>query len=564
MKNAVILARVSDPKQKIKGDSLEDQLIKCNKFIVAQESWHKDREFTLVESGRKGERKYFWEVFDYCKAKMNKPDKIDYVVVLNIGRFTRGGGEVYLRLKRQFEEINVRIMDINKTVGDKVNTMEEYGEKYDWSEYSPSEPAEVYEANQRRDYVRDQLTQMISGCIRNIRKGYWNGPAPFGLATKKVEINGDGIRAVLIEKPDSKDSREAFYIKRMFELRAQGLDDATIAKSLNEEGFHSRICAKRDKVTLERIGTRGGVPLTVKKIQELIVNTAYVGVIIAKWTQYQPVKASLFDGIIDVDVFNRANRGKIYVIKNGDGTVQVKHNVNLARLGQGIKRMRYNPKFPFKCVMRCPLCGREVKASSPRNGSGELSPRYHCDREHKYWSKDLENVHTVIMQYISKLKFSMQLIDLFQGVFLEQWELNNIKALDDSKEAENFVSRLVEQQKESMKNFREATSAAIKKAFEDEYDALDIKIKEARSSRDQTEKKELDIKEVLREARRLMERPEELLIDKENMIHQRQLFGLVFEEIPTYDDFNSGTAKLRPLFLLNSDENVSKSTLVHS
>lgn len=561
MENAINVARVSDPKQVIKGDSLDDQLIKTKNFIEEQ-GWCLDKSFPLIETGRKAERKFFDEVYEYCKSKKDTKNKIDYLVILNIGRFTRGGRRAYEPLKEKFESIGVKVRDIYGTIGEKINLLKDEGFEYDWSIYSPTEGSEFKEADERASYVKQELVQVIRGAITNVQKGYWNGPAPFGLATKRTDTKYDGVRYVLTERPNTEDSRELFFIKKIMELRAMGTDDAKTVTILNDLGFSSRICAKRDPRTHQKIGTKGGVLLTIKKIQELVVNPIYVGIILVKWTHYEPVKAEMFDGIVDVETFNRANRGKIFVVKNKDGTIEIKHNVNLARLGEGIKRMKYNPIFPFKCVVRCPLCGKEVKASSPRNGSGDQSPRYHCDRNHKYWSKDSTKVSETIEGYLSKLKFSDSAIDLFQEAFLEKWEENNIKALDESKEAENYVAKLLEQQKDTRLAFRTANSESMKKAFESEYDDLEIKIKEARNNRKEKEEKELDIKALLQQSRELMERPEKLLIDRENMVHQRQLFGLAFEEMPTFDNYANGTAKLRPLFQLKDNELCSKSDYV--
>jgi hypothetical protein len=47
-----------------------------------------------------------------------------------------------------------------------------------------------------------QLTQMIGGCIRNIRKGYWNDHT-YGLANKKVDTAEDGLKTVLMRTKGS-------------------------------------------------------------------------------------------------------------------------------------------------------------------------------------------------------------------------------------------------------------------------------------------------------------------------------------------------------------------------
>lgn len=557
MPRAVILARVSDPKQKIKGDSLDDQLIKTNKFIITQ-GWTKDREFTLIESGRKGERQYFWEVFTYCKTKSKTNEKIDYLVVLNIGRFTRGGGEDYLKLKREFGKIGVKVVDIYKTVGETVNTMADYGETYDWSEYSPSEPAEVYEANQRRDYVRAQLTQMIGGCIRNIRKGYWNGPAPFGLMDKKIETQEDGTRNILSENTD-----ESNFIKRIYELRASGIADVDIVQKINSMGFKTRLMAKRDRRTGTKIGTRGGVPLTVKKIQEWVVNPIYCGVIVAKWTKYQPVKAIMYDGLVDIDTFNSANKGKIFISKKTDDSYIVSRNVKWANINQPDKRMRYNPLYPYKGVLVCPVCRKEVKASASTGHLGTKYPAYHCDRNHhKRWHEKREDVHKSVETFVNKLKFSPEFTKLFQEVFMESWQEKRGRAMVDSEMAENHVSELVVKRKSILETIKVTTSTAVREALEKDFEAIDSEIDSAKNERNKIESKELDIKQALRYAIYLVEHPKELLIDTDNMVNQRYLFGLVFDTLPTVDELVSGTAKLQPIFQLKGNGNLSKSDLV--
>jgi DNA invertase Pin-like site-specific DNA recombinase len=134
MANAVILARASSDKQVIHGDTLEDQIQDCREYAQSQ-GWEVIKIFPLVESGRKQEREYFEEVLAYCKDRRNK---VEFVVFKNISRFTRGGDSAYLLLKKDLEDNGVGIRDIYGTIRPKVNTMEQYGLKYDWSMYSPS------------------------------------------------------------------------------------------------------------------------------------------------------------------------------------------------------------------------------------------------------------------------------------------------------------------------------------------------------------------------------------------------------------------------------------------
>lgn len=49
-------------------------------------------------------------------------------------------------------------------------------------------------------------------------------------------------------------------------------------------------------------------------------------------------------------------------------------------------------------------------------------------------------------------------------------------------------------------------------------------------------------------ARKIVESPEKALLDKGNPLRQKQLFRLFFEDLPTYSELDSGTAKVRFLF----------------
>ena len=558
MTRAIILARVSDEKQKIYGgDSLDDQAKQCLRFIDGKGWTLAHSPFVLIESGRTGERTYFKEVFEYCKSKSKTSEKIDYLVVLNLGRFTRAGSIDYLRLKKEYEDIGVQITDSFGTVGQKVNTLEQYGFEYPWSKYSPTESAEIQEADNKRDQVRDILTQTVSGCIRNINKGYWNGPAPYGLANKKVETANDGVRNVLTDN-----EKESQYVKKIFQMRADGVPDTEIAKTINSLGFKTRPMVKRDKRTKTKIGTKGCVPLTAKKIQEWIINPIYCGVIVAKWTKDKPVKTQMFDGIVGVETFNRANRGKVFITKNKDDSVQIEYNIKIGSIGNGDKRLRNNPKYPFKGILRCPHCGVEVKASASRGRSGDKFASYFCDRKHLRWHEKQNDVDTTVTKFVGELKYSDSFINLFDEVFKEVWDEKKIGALKDSKLAENNVAEIVDKQKNVLESIKSSTSNLVKKALEADYEKLEIELSEARLKRDDTESDELDIKSLLGYANYLMEHPKELLIDKDNMLNQRQMFGTTFEELPTYDNLVSGTAKLQPIFQLKTNEDLSKSDLV--
>ena len=61
-----------------------------------------------------------------------------------------------------------------------------------------------------------------------------------------------------------------------------------------------------------------------------------------------------------------------------------------------------------------------------------------------------------------------------------------------------------------------------------------------------------------------MEHPSEILLDTSDMRAQRALFGLVFQELPTYQEILNGTPKLSLVFKLSSEYAPKKNQLVNS
>ena len=55
----------------------------------------------------------------------------------------------------------------------------------------------------------------------------------------------------------------------------------------------------------------------------MLQSTIYAGINVEKWTDYQPVKCA-FEGLISIDLFNRANRSKKYIGYNEkDGEYEI-------------------------------------------------------------------------------------------------------------------------------------------------------------------------------------------------------------------------------------------------
>jgi site-specific DNA recombinase len=120
----------------------------------------------------------------------------------------------------------------------------------------------------------------------------------------------NGKRVILKEHPV-----EGPLLKRIFELRAAGiLHDKEIIDEVNRLGFKTRIHYIRSKYDRTKVvGKRGGKPVR-----------------------------TVFDGLVSIDTFNKANRGKVVIIDNGE---DITITTEMAPAHQVNKGMR-NPEFP--------------------------------------------------------------------------------------------------------------------------------------------------------------------------------------------------------------------------
>jgi site-specific DNA recombinase len=430
--NSVVIGRESSVKQAVQGDSSDDQITQCTSIAV-RDGTNVVRSFKVIESATKPNREIFDEVIAYC---MDRKNEVKFLYFKNISRFTRGGNEEYLRLKRILGEGGVGIRDIYGTIRPSVNTMEIYGFEYSWSRYSPSQSEEAYQANRARDAVRDSLTVMIGAEIGYTRLGYWSRNSVYGFKNEKVETTEHGKRNILVPFED-----EAKYMREMFRLLDEGKSEKEVVHSLNAQGMRTRKFNHRDRRTKVALGKGGGRTLTVKQLQRMKKKLVYAGIVCEKWTYYQPVVAR-FKGLVDRQVFNRVNDGivKIVPLENGAG-VKVLYGKELEAEKKTIRRLKNNPEYPFKDI-RCPICGWPSKGSASRGKSGKHFPAYHCARGHKSWRVKKSDFHNTVYGFVRRLHMKPSYVRLFEETFLEVWKESRVNLIEESKLAGENVANL--------------------------------------------------------------------------------------------------------------------------
>ena len=135
---------------------------------------------------------------------------------------------------------------------------------------------------------------------------------------------------------------------------------------------------------------------------------------------------------------------------------------------------------------------------------------------------------------------------------------------DDSITSEKRVLRIREEQKLITEKIKIVSSQVAIKALEDELERLENEVAQAMQVRDNHEDKVFEIQTLINYCDYFMEHLENLLLGGLNPLKNASLFGLLFEEKPTYHELVNGTPNLSCLFALNEKYKTSKVLSVSS
>lgn len=556
-RNAVAAIRVSTTKQGTEGDSPEAQKEQIERFAENKGIVIK-KFFVFMESASKDQQP-MQEAVDYCA---NPKNNVDLFIIKSIDRFTRGGSLSYDMLKSQLESSSVQLIDIYGVISaQQVNTLDHLGFEYRWSVYSPSKKSEILEAERSKDELRDIMSRMIGAEIRYTQNGYWMRQPPFGYQSEKVDTN-QGKRTIL--KPREE---EAVFIRQVFELRAEGLlSDPEIVEKLNDGGYQTRIHYIRNKDDLSKVmAKKGGKPLTVKRMQKIITNTIYAGINVEKWTNYQPIKCA-FEGLITIDLFNRANRGKKYIgFNEADGEYEIQRQAPKKHL---VEKNINNPMFPYKKFVLCPECSGSLLGSASRGRNGKRYPAYHCSNKGHYFRVPKDDMDEKITEFISRVKVNQDQIDLLIEVVRQEFNRRQGLSGDNERVIEKRIQSLKGEAEAALSKIMLLSNSTAITYLENEIEQIHQKINKLEKKKSRMKaKKPINIERVLARVRYFLENLDSLLLHQQNPHRKAQLFGALFNQLPTYTDLDYGNTKtphftgVNPIFTL---AHMEKSLMVNS
>ena len=530
----LLAIRVSSDKQGLDGDSPEAQreqgeaYAKAHNIVVTET-------IILLESASH-EVQPMQKVIDVCK---DKSKGFQVVLIKSIDRFTRGGGDYYSPLKRQLTRLGIALEDMYGVIGkQQINTLEHTGFKYYWSEFNPTQKSEYLEAERAKDEMRDIMSRMIGAEIRYTQLGYWMRRPHYGFRSVKIDTK-NGKRTIL--KPDK---NEAKFIIRLFEMRAAHVyTNQQIADELNSMGFRSRVTIVRDKYDRTKIKRQiGGRKMTAKMIDQYTSKLVYCGIIKEKWTYNKPVKAQ-FDGLVSVDLFNEANRGRVFVEVDSHDSITIKRKAVPNHLKS---KQVYNPDYPYKQVVACPKCGKTLSGSATRGKLGKHYPAYHCSRDGHYFRVSKPEFDKTIEDFVRAITIKPEYIDDVIAAIAELWRERQTKQTDANRQRLEHRESLQSQIKATVDRMRVVTSETALKYLEEDILSVEKELAELDEEIARQPNLQAEFDQVLQYAKYILEHLSELLLDLCNPLRKAAFFGAIFNKLPTYDEINFGTHKNSP------------------
>ncbi len=553
-KRAIIYCRVSTSKQAQEGESLELQERICRQVASDKLNAEVMKVWSDSFSGRKVERPAIDEIFEFIEKHKGQ---IHYFIFRDIDRVTRAGSSEYWIIKKLMTSHNIEMVDSFGLIQPVSNTLEHLGFEYSWSKFSTSDLTETLKADISKDEVRTILTRLIGAEISLVQDGYQIGSANEGFVNQKILV-GNKKKTIQV-----RDTNKAHFFEKIFQMRASGqYTDTEIVNEINAMGFKTRVQKKWNKNHTEVIGKQGGELLTVKRLQRYIQRPIYCGIVCRKWTNYQAVKAQ-FEGLVSVDLFNKANKGKVFVKETSGGEFQILYNQKLEKEKRVIRK--YNLDYPYKNVILCDQCQKPFMASAPKGKSGNKFPTYHCGgkkRGHSYYGVPKNEFEEHVEKCIKELKMSDLFHTGFDIVLKEVWKERSNETEDTGEKINRNISDLRAKQNQILDTLLSTNSETTKRALEQRIDVIEKDIELAETQKIEMKTTEQDIDRFARYAQYLVEHVEELLLDKQNLKRQEALFGLVFEEFPTYQEIVARTPKTSLVLQIKETSHEEKSQLV--
>jgi site-specific DNA recombinase len=354
MKGAVIYCRVST-KEQTQNLSLPTQLRNCREYCERQ-ALQVLKEFTdRGESAKTTDRPEFQELLRFCEEHR---DRVNFVVVYNLSRFTRNAQD-YALLLVALTRLGITVQSVNEQVSE--------------GAVGKFTANMLVAVAQLENDAKSERT--IAGMRAAIDVGKWPFQAPIGYLT-----GGRGRPSLVL------DEARAPLVREAFELFATG--------SYSKRDVVRRLAARG-------LCTRAGRPVSPQTLGAVLRNEVYAGRI---WVPTWNLRTTGdFEPLVSEDVFDRVQR-------------------ILTRRSRTITPYERNHEdFPLRRFVSCAACTTPLTGSWS-TGRGRKYAYYHCRCERCRTVKVQKRVlEEKFVELLETLQPETAYLRLFNAVVLDVW-----------------------------------------------------------------------------------------------------------------------------------------------
>ncbi len=469
--------------------------------------------------------------------------KVDYFVVYNIDRLSREWYAVYSMLKKKLRKNGITLLDCKGNIWEEVLVVK--NDKIDLSEYewaleNPKEMNEIFTASTANSEWKTILQRTIPKEILLEQKWYHVRNSNFWYTNKRVNIE-DGKATIQI-----RDSIKWIFIEEIFRLRAENLlSDDEIVNRINALGYISR----------------QWIRLSVKQMQIFIKNPIYAWIIHSKWTGYKAIKTA-YDGLVNVETWNRANRWKKTILEGINGEIKVIQWKIESDTVETQRRKKFDPNLPFRNLIKSSMLENQyITWSFSKNRIGQHYGYYHPMRKkwkvgenikkEEFESKVIETLSNIAIDWILKEIF----LDRFEMIFTE-----NIKEVEENKmnlaNNLNKVTKEIKELENKICNIDVSNTRILKVIENNLWELEEQQNNIIRQIVKFDEWGFTNINGFQKFCFNLLEHLDILAIQSQNIEELEVIFKFIFKETPTYNQIVNRTPELYPIFALQSQQKI--------
>lgn len=357
--------RVSTDEQ-VPGASLENQRLAIQRYAdennIEIVGWYTDAGYSAKTANRPELQKMLDSIYAH-------KGEISYVIVYNVSRISRN-------LESFSKDIGYRMAGCGVTL---LSTLEAISDKPEGRlMLNIALSVHQYDNDVKAQTVKDNMTLLA-------KQGWWLSQAPLGLKLKHVLLDGvttrDGKKkyhnTLEIDHTDNIGDNIRYLLNRFSEGDIIVADLVRLAQKMG-------------------IKSKNGKPIKFNTLYGILLQSVYAGYNSSpKLLKGESVKIRDFDGIITLETFNKNQK----IIKGDMREITPSDD----------------EPYPLKHTLICSKCGKPIRASAPRTGSGKKSPRYHCC-EKGHSSISVAEMHQLFVNYIKEITPNDSTIKLYKEI----------------------------------------------------------------------------------------------------------------------------------------------------